>query len=156
MRAIFLLLILSLSGSCLAQTTFTLQPSSALATQPVTLRIDDGFGCYPATQIDVERSGNVVDVTAWLTDAGNCQLEFPTPRFVGLGGFSAGTYLVQVTQCSNPPPPLPQCTLQATLPLTVYGVSESTFTVPALSSMAAIGLALVLMTFGALFARRSD
>jgi hypothetical protein len=149
MRTIFLLLMLSALGPCLAQPTFTLQPSPALSLEPVSLRIDNSSGCYPATSIGVERTGDVVGVTAQLTDAGNCQAEFPTPRFVDLGTFPPGTYQVQVTQCTNAPPPLPECALQAMLPLTVFGSSGAVFTVPALSGAVALSLVLLMMGMGA-------
>jgi uncharacterized protein (TIGR03382 family) len=68
--------------------------------------------------------------------------------------FTSGHYEVEVTTCSNPPPPLPECTLQATLPLTVIGNSGTAFTVPTLSGAVTIGLAFAAMVLGALSPRR--
>lgn len=159
MRGIACLLLLGMADAASAQSTFTLQPPEARAGEAVALRIDNALGCFRADLINVTREGATVAVVAHIEDAappGPCPASWVTPRFVALGTFAAGDYVVQATTCTNAPPPLPECALQATLPLTVYGVSESTFTVPALSSTLAIGLALVLMTFGALLARRSD
>jgi hypothetical protein len=159
MRAIgFFLLLLGVSEAQ-AQWSFSLDPASTVIAggQEVALRIDEAGGCFLSNIINVTRDGSTIAVVANIEDTipvTGCPPAWLTPRFVSLGTFTPGLYEVQVTVCTNPPPPLPECQLQATLPLTVLGVSGTKFTVPTMSGTVAVGLAFALMAIAALVARR--
>lgn len=148
MRA--LLLFLAFAGAAHGQTTFTLQPARAQGGQAVALRMDDPSGCVPAPQIDVERQGNIVNVEVQLTDAGPCLPQWATPRLIPLGTFTPGIYEVRAILCANAPPPEPECALDSTHPLRVFGTTGTRFTVPTLSTWAAIllGSGMLLAAWG--------
>ena len=157
MRVIGLLLLLGV-GDAQAQWSYALDPGSpVIAGQEVAVRIDEPNGCFLSSVINVTRDGAAVSVVAHITDAlppGGCPPAWVTPRFVSLGTFAAGHYEVEVTTCSNPTPPTPECEVEATLPLAVLGVSETRFTVPTMSGIVAFGLAIALLALGALTAGR--
>jgi hypothetical protein len=127
--------------------TFTLQPTAVTAGQIVQLRVDSSDGCYGADNIMVERSSGIVDVRFTIADYGPCQPTWFTPRFVPLGTFGPGTYVVRITECKNAP--INPCTLRTTLSLKVTGGANAATPVPA-SSWAGLGL----LGFGVLCAYR--
>ena len=135
MRAFVFALLALCASEVAAQSTYTLEPAQARAGDAVTLRIDNPAGCILVSPfgINVSRTGDVIAVEMQQTDTVPCPPEWATPRFVALGTFESGNYQVEVTTCTNSPPPDPPCRLRATLPLTVFGVSSTTFTVPAVS-----------------------
>jgi hypothetical protein len=163
MRTIVILcLLLGMSGAARAERIFLLEPPTVHAGAIVNLYVDETEDhCFSALQPFVLRDGNLVTVRFEIADfnppgtpPGTCPPDRVTPQRHSLGVFAPGQYEVQVIACANPPPPLPECVLQATLPLTVLGVRETRFTVPALSADIAIALAVALMAIGVFAVRR--
>jgi hypothetical protein len=155
MRMLVLLLLSMIVLPARAQSSYSLPSPTALAGEPVWLRIDDPSGCHRAPEIDVARLPGKVEVKAHFTDAGTCLPEWATPRFVALGAFDPGAYIVEVQHCANVPPPFPECEFNTVLTLTVFGVSGARYTVPSQTSATAILLALLVAVGGVVLLRRS-
>lgn len=160
MRAIALTLMLfGMAGVARAETIYTLDPTQGRNGEIVSLRIDETDGqCFPAGQPEILRDGTTVRVRFEIEDfnppgtpPGVCPPYRVTPRFHALGSFAPGNYVVEVTTCSNSPPP--PCRVEATLNLSVFGSSGARFTVPALSSALVILLALAVVGIGAVVLR---
>ena len=148
-RAIaFLLLALAAIYDARAQITYSLVSDKLRVGDAAVLRIDSVQGCISVPTIETARSSSAVTAMLRGTDGGPCLPAWATPRFVDLGVFEAGTFETRVLLCGNPPPPEPACQLQATLPLTVFGVAGRRHTVPAISGPCAALLVTCVIAMG--------
>ncbi len=158
MRAIALTLMLfAMGGTARADWTFTLDPAPAHAGQVVNVRVDDQSGCTPFSVPAVVREGSIVRISFLLDDGilpPPCLPERVAPRLHSLGVFLPGNYTVEVSLCGNVPPPLPACSVDTTLNLSVFGSSGRRVTVPMLSGAVAIGLMFAIMLIGWVGQRR--
>ena len=160
MRAMALILmLLAMSGVASAATVYTLDPAQSRDGQLVNLRIDEtDEQCFSAGEPEILRDGTTVRVRFEIEDfippgtpPGVCPPYRVTPRFHSLGVFTPGNYVVEVTTCTNSPPP--PCRVETTLNLSVLGSSGTRFTVPTLSGAIVTLLAFAVIAVGAV-ARR--
>lgn len=163
MRAIAVILVLSsMTGMARADTNYSLDPAQGREGKVVSLRVDETERqCFSAGPPEILREGAVIKVRFEIEDfippgnpPGVCPPYRVTPRFHSLGTFAPGNYVVEVTTCSNSPPP--PCRVEATLDLSVFGSSGTRFAVPTLSSAAALLLAFAVVTIGAVISKAAS
>jgi hypothetical protein len=126
--------------------SFSLQSSTALPGEEVVFRIDSTTGCYLIDTHTITRNGTQIEMRIATTDVPTCLPHQLTPILLPLGSFAPGVYEITVVECVNAPNP---CSVKATLPLTVSGISENVATVPTLSLVA-----MGLLAIGTLLATR--
>lgn len=148
MRAtVVMLMLLGTSGMARADWQFTLDPPVAQDGDLVNLRVaNPPSDCTPFAIPAVVREGNTVRVSFEINDSippGPCPADRMAPRLHSLGTFALGTYVVEVSTCSNAPGG-PSCTRHATLNLLLLGSDGRVLAVPVTNWPALVLLAMAV------------
>ncbi len=129
---------------------FSVSPQPAVSTDTLTVTIEAFTAqCTPLPNaIGLEDLGSGVMQIA-LDGSDACSSAPPETRIYTVGSLPPGNYVFRFAKCGiNVLPGMPDCVTLQDVPVLVYGVASTPFTIPALSLGGVLTLVLLALCFG--------
>jgi hypothetical protein len=127
-----------------------LNPASPMSGEEVSAVVNTTSCTLLPPQATVVRDGTTIRVELEVPDT--CSPPDVVPqRSYSIGAFAPGQYTVELYYCSNPPPPLPRCSLMRSITMGVQGTHHA---VPTMNRSGLLALMSIIFFVGLIFTLR--